>query len=92
MIASMLATTTLGLTSINGIKNVLVLIADLTAPLTFTFLGPVVWSAVPALAAGLFGGSLIGPPIARRLPVGALRGVIAFAGLGLAVALGVSAY
>jgi uncharacterized membrane protein YfcA len=45
------------------------------------------WAAVAALAAGLFAGSLIGPGVARRLPPGVLRWLVALTGLALAVRL-----
>lgn len=92
MIAVLLATTSLTLTTINGLKNVLVLVSDLAAALAFAIFGPVVWGAVPPLAAGLLVGSWLGPPIARRLPVDKLRILIGSAGLGLATALGVEAF
>jgi uncharacterized protein len=45
------------------------------------------WTAVAALAPGLFCGSLAGPWVARRLPPAVLRWLVACAGLLLAVRL-----
>lgn len=87
MVAALLLTTTMTLRVANGLKNVLVLISDLAAALAFAVFGPVSWAAVPPLALGLLLGTALGPPIARRLPVPALRILIAVAGVGLAVVL-----
>ncbi|MFP5021560.1 sulfite exporter TauE/SafE family protein [Pseudonocardia phyllosphaerae] len=92
MIAALVLTTTLPLPTINGMKNVLVLVSDVAAALAFGLFGPVEWPLVPALAVGLLIGTGVGPPIARRLPVARLRVVIAVAGVGLAVWLGFQAY
>jgi uncharacterized protein len=47
---------------------------------------------VPPLAAGFLIGGWIGPKLVRRLPANVLRIIIALAGIGLAVKLGISAY
>ena len=44
------------------------------------------------LAVGLFAGARLGPVLVRRSPPRPLRAVIALAGLGLAVALGLEAF
>lgn len=92
MIAALLATTSLTLGSVNGVRNVLVLVSDLAAAVSFAVFGPVAWTAVPPLVVGLLIGSWFGPPIARRLPVAKLRALIALAGLGLAVYLAIGAF
>jgi uncharacterized membrane protein YfcA len=52
----------------------------------------VAWSAALPLAIGCLVGGRIGPTVVRRSPQGALRRIIAIAGLGLAVYLGIQAY
>ena len=92
MIAVLLATTSMGLGRINGLKNVLVVVSDLAAALAFAVFGPVSWVDVAPLAVGLFLGCWAGPAIARRLPADRLRIGIAVVGLGLAVKLGLDAF
>nr|WP_098959334.1 sulfite exporter TauE/SafE family protein [Pseudonocardia sp. N23] len=76
----------------NGLKNVLLGLANGTAAIAFAFLGDVRWAAVAPLAAGVLVGAWLGPAIARRLPGTLLRVVIALAGIGLAVKLGLDAF
>lgn len=76
----------------NAIKNVLLGLANGIAALGFVLFGHVHWLAAVPLALGLFAGGAAGPRIVRRLPAQPLRWVIAVAGLGLAVKLGVDAY
>ena len=68
----------------NAIKNMLLGAATLASALVFVTAGPVDWTAVMPLAAGLFAGSAVGPVIARRVSPRALRWAVA--GLGLALA------
>jgi uncharacterized membrane protein YfcA len=75
------------LTHVNAAKAILAGAANGAAALGFALLGPVRWSFVPPLAAGLFIGGLIGPWIARRLPPAAFRGLIGVCGLGVAALL-----
>ena len=76
----------------NALKNLLVGLANATAAVTFVAFGTVRWSAVVPLAAGCVLGGRLGPMIVRRAPPGPLRALIACAGLGLAVHLGLDAY
>jgi uncharacterized protein len=76
----------------NAMKNVLLGVANAVAAVAFVLFGPVRWSAVLPLAAGFLIGGRLGPIIVRRAPAGPLRAVIACAGLGLAVHLGLDAY
>lgn len=92
IIAVLLATTSYALTHINAFKNVVVVASDLVAAIAFATFGPVSWSDVPPLAIGLLLGCWLGPAIARRLPGAKLRVGIAFAGLALAVKLGIDAF
>lgn len=89
IIAVLLATTTHTLTRINGFKNMLVLVSDLLAAITFAAFGPVSWTAVPPLSIGLLIGTWLGPWIARRLPTDKLRVGIALAGIALAIKLSI---
>jgi uncharacterized protein len=76
----------------NALKNLLLGLANGVAAVAFVFFGPVHWSAVLPLGLGLLVGGRLGPMVVRRSPAGPLRAVIAAAGLGLAVYLGVKAY
>ena len=71
----------------NAIKNMLLGAATLASAVVFVVAGPVDWTAVVPLAAGLFAGSAVGPVIARRVSPRALRWAVAGLGLGLAVEL-----
>ncbi len=75
-----------------ALKNLLMGLANLVAALIFAAFGPVRWWAVLPLAAGCLAGGRLGPVVIRRAPDRVLRVVIACAGLGLAVHLGLDAY
>ena len=87
LLALLLLTTDPRLASANALKNMLVGAATIISAVLFAVLTPVDWAAVAALAAGLFLGSLAGPWVARRLPPGLLRWLVALTGLALAVRL-----
>ncbi len=76
----------------NAVKNVVLGLANGVAALAFIVFGPVHWAAVLPLGAGLYLGGRFGPVIVRRAPPAPLRIVIALAGLGLAIKLGIDAY
>jgi uncharacterized membrane protein YfcA len=76
----------------NALKNVLLGLANATAAVGFVIFTAVAWSAVIPLAIGVFVGGLLGPGIVRRAPQALLRRLIAIAGLGLAIKLGIDAY
>jgi uncharacterized membrane protein YfcA len=76
----------------NALKNLLLGAANAVAAVAFVVFGPVRWGAVVPLAIGFLLGGRLGPVIVRRAPTGALRLVIACAGVGLAVHLGLAAY
>lgn len=76
----------------NAAKNLLLGMANAVAAVAFIIFGPVRWEAVVPLAAGFLAGGWVGPRIVRRTAAGPLRAVIALAGLGLAVHLGLDAY
>lgn len=92
LLALLLLTSAESLPRNNAVKNVLLGVANGVAALAFTLFGPVRWLAVLPLAVGFLIGGRLGPIIVRRAPAGPLRAVIACAGLGLAVHLGLDAY
>jgi len=71
----------------NALKNMLVGVSTVVSAALFVALGRVDWSAAIPLAAGMFLGSTIGPRIARALPGGVLRWLVALTGIGLAARL-----
>jgi uncharacterized protein len=72
------------LVHVNAAKSALSGIANGVAAVGFALFGPVRWAFVVPLAVGLFVGGLAGPWIARRLPPGVFRLLIASCGLGVA--------
>ena len=92
MLATFLLTTGEGLPRSNALRNVILGVANTVAAVGFVLFASIAWSAALPLALGLFLGSLLGPRIVRRAPQTALRRIIAVAGLGLAVHLGIQAY
>ena len=76
----------------NAVKNVLTGVANGVAALGFAAFGPVRWVAVVPLGVGFLVGGWIGPKLVRRIPGRLLQVLIALAGIGLAVRLGLSAY
>jgi uncharacterized membrane protein YfcA len=75
------------MTSANALKNMLVGAASVLSALVFAAFGPVAWTAVLPLGIGMFAGSTIGPRVARGIPAGVLRWIVALIGLGLALKL-----
>lgn len=71
----------------NAMKNMLIGAAAVASAAVFICVGPVDWSAVWPLAAGLFTGSTVGPLLARHLPVGVIRWAVAVLGVCLALEL-----
>ena len=74
----------------NALKNMLVGAASVVSAALFIAFGPVDWPAVVPLAVGMFAGSTVGPLVARRVPAGVLRWLVALSGIGLAIQLWVS--
>jgi uncharacterized membrane protein YfcA len=87
LLALLLLTTDPLLPRANALKNMVVGAATITSAALFAVLTRVDWAVVAALALGLFAGSLIGPAVARRLPPGVLRWLVALTGLALAIRL-----
>ena len=71
----------------NALKNMLIGAASIISAATFALSGSVRWLDVLPLAGGLFGGSLLGPIVARHLPSPLLRWAVALMGLGFAIRL-----
>jgi uncharacterized membrane protein YfcA len=76
----------------NAMKNVVLGVANAVAAVGFIVFASIAWSAALPLAIGLFMGGRLGPRVVRRAPQTALRRVIAVAGLGLALTLGIQAF
>lgn len=92
LLAVLLLTTDDGLPRSNAVRNVVLSVANSVAAVGYVLLTPVAWSSALPLAIGLFVGGRLGPWVVRRAPQTLLRRVIALAGLGLAVRLGMAAY
>ncbi len=71
----------------NAAKNMLLGAGSVASATIFVALGPVDWTAVVPLAAGLFIGSLVGPLVVRHVPAVAVRWTVGVLALGLAVRL-----
>ena len=80
------------LARLNALKNAISGLANGVASVCFAIFAPVHWVFVPPLAAGFLIGGWTGPKVVRRMPGPALRGVVAVAGVALAVKLGLGAY
>ena len=87
LLALLLLTTDPVLATANALKNMVVGAATVTSAALFVVLTRIDWAVVAALALGLFAGSLAGPWVARRLPPGILRWLVALTGLALAIRL-----
>ncbi|SHN04050.1 sulfite exporter TauE/SafE family protein [Cryptosporangium aurantiacum] len=92
MLAVLLAIGTGTLARAGAYRNLVLGAANAIAAVGFVVFGPVVWSAALPLAVGFFVGGRLGPVVVRHSPADALRVVIALAGIGLAVYLGLDAY
>jgi uncharacterized membrane protein YfcA len=92
MLAMFLLVTGEGVPRGNALKNVVLGLANAVAALGYAFLADVAWLAALPLAIGFFLGGRLGPRVVRRVPQTLLRRLIAVAGLGLAVHLGITAF
>ena len=70
---------------INGVKNVLAAIVNLTAGIVFVFVADVAWPVVLLLAGGSIVGGVFGARVGRRMPAIWLRGVIVVVGIAAIV-------
>jgi uncharacterized membrane protein YfcA len=92
MLALLLTVTDESLARASAMRNLLGGLSNGVAAVAFVAFGPVRWWAVVPLAAGFLVGGRLGPVIVRNAPQGPLRALIACAGVGLAVHLGLDAY
>ena len=92
MLAMILFVTGEGVPRGNALKNVVLGVANSVAAIGYAFFADVAWLAALPLALGFFLGGRLGPAVVRRVPQTMLRRVIAVAGLGLAVHLGLDAF
>lgn len=72
---------------LNGLKNVLVGLANGVAAVQFMIFADVAWAAAGLVAAGSIVGAAIGARYGRRLPDGVLRRVVVTAGVAVAAVL-----
>jgi len=72
---------------LNGAKNVLALVVNGAAAVTFLLFATVSWSVVALIAAGSTVGGQLGGHYGRRLPAGVLRASIVVVGVGVAITL-----
>jgi uncharacterized protein len=87
ILALLLFTTDSDLPRANALKNMLIGAASVMSAIAFAAFGPVDWTAVAALSAGMFAGSTLGPRVTRRMPATVLRWLIALLGAVLAIHL-----
>lgn len=83
MVGIMSALMSISLQRVNGLKNVLVTVANAAAALVFIAVAPelVDWTVVALIAVGSAVGGVIGARVGRRLSPGVLRGVIVTVGV-----------
>jgi uncharacterized membrane protein YfcA len=92
LLALLLAASSDTLARSNALKNIVLGLANAIAAVVFVIFGSVDWVAAVPLAIGLFAGGRTGPVIVRHAPAQVLRRLIALAGVGLAIYLGLAAY
>ena len=92
LLALLLASSGETLARSNALKNAILALANGIAALGFAIFGPVQWLAVLPLSLGFLAGGRLGPAVVRRSPQRLLRGVVAVAGIAVAIRLGVEAY
>lgn len=90
LLALMLLTADPRIARANALKNMLLGGASIASAVMLAVVATVNWEATAPLAAGMLAGSAVGPLVARRMPPGLLRWLVAVTGLGLAVWLWVS--
>ncbi len=83
LIALLLWTTEPVLHRAYSLKNVILICSDIAPAVLFAVLGAVVWHAALPLGIGSLAGGLVGPTIARRVPAGVMRILIAACGFVL---------
>jgi uncharacterized protein len=76
---------------LNGVKNVLSLLANLVAAILFVFAAHPAWGAAGLIAAGSIAGAQVGARYGRRLPQEWLRRIVIVGGTIVAVLLAIKA-
>ncbi len=76
-----------GLQAVNGLKNVAVLAANVSASVVFILFAPLDWAVVGLIAAGSVVGGWMGAHLGRRLPPAVFRSLIVVFGYVVAVRL-----
>ncbi|RDW12765.1 sulfite exporter TauE/SafE family protein [Paracoccus thiocyanatus] len=71
------------LNQMNGLKNWLSFALSMISFAIFAAGGQVAWGPAALISAGTILGGYLGAPVARRIPVGALRALIAAVGFGM---------
>jgi uncharacterized protein len=90
LLALILVTADSAMARANALKNMLVGASSIVSAVIFAVLTNVDWKVAAPLSAGMLAGSAVGPRIARRIPPGLLRWLVALSGLGFAVRLWVA--
>jgi uncharacterized membrane protein YfcA len=72
---------------LNGVKNVLAMVANGVAALLFIAVAHVAWGAAALIAVGSITGAQVGAKVGRRLPEQVLRWVVVIAGTVVAIVL-----
>ena len=73
------------LTRLNGLKQVVGFVTNLTAALFFVFSGRVIWSVAAVMAVGALIGGALGGRLAGRVPPATLRRVVVIIGVAVAI-------
>jgi uncharacterized membrane protein YfcA len=76
-----------GLQRLNGLKNVLVGIANAVAAIQFMIVADVAWAAAGLVAAGSIAGAQVGAKYGRRIPDARLRWTVVSVGVTVAIVL-----
>lgn len=90
-LAVVLIAATPHLPTANALKNMLIGVGSVIATLALILLHPIDWASTVPLALGMLAGSTLGPQVTRRVSPAVMRPLVATVGLGLAVALWVTA-
>jgi uncharacterized membrane protein YfcA len=72
---------------LNGLKNVMVGIANGVAAILFTIVAHVAWDAAALIAVGSIAGAQLGARYGRRIPDGSLRWTVVTVGVAVAIVL-----
>ncbi len=73
------------LTRLNGLKQLVGFVTNLTAALFFVFSGRVIWSVAAVMAVGALIGGALGGRLAGRVPPATLRRVVVVIGVAVAI-------